>query len=228
MDNLTPHKASEYDVKVRQTIPFYETIHLEVMRLVGIIKPDVKCWVDTGCGTGHLVEQALAAFPKTQFIQADPSEAMLVQTRAHLAGTATNRVTILPPIGSAELMSHLAPTTADVVTAIQCHHYMSQEGRLKALQSCLEVLRPGGLFVTFENVAPRTPEGVRFGLKGWKSFLIAQGRTEEEADKHLARYGTEFFPITVEQHLHLLTKVGFGAVELFWYSQMQAGFYAIR
>ena len=55
MDNLTAHKASEYDQKVRQTIPFYDTIHAEVLRLVQTVKPDVKCWVDTGCGTGHLV-----------------------------------------------------------------------------------------------------------------------------------------------------------------------------
>ena len=27
MDNLTAHKASDYDQKVRQTIPFYDTIH---------------------------------------------------------------------------------------------------------------------------------------------------------------------------------------------------------
>ncbi len=33
MDNLTAHKASEYDQKVRQTIPFYDTIHAEVLRL---------------------------------------------------------------------------------------------------------------------------------------------------------------------------------------------------
>ena len=39
MDNLTAHKASEYDQKVRQTIPFYDTIHAEVIRLVKLIKP---------------------------------------------------------------------------------------------------------------------------------------------------------------------------------------------
>jgi tRNA (cmo5U34)-methyltransferase len=63
MDNLTPHKASEYDLKVRQTIPFYETINAEILRLVKTIQPEVKCWVDTGCGTGNLVSQALQVFP---------------------------------------------------------------------------------------------------------------------------------------------------------------------
>jgi tRNA (cmo5U34)-methyltransferase len=88
--------------------------------------------------------------------------------------------------------------------------------------------KSGGLFVTFENIAPRTPEGVRFGLAAWKSFLLDNGRKEQEADQHVARYGREFFPITAEEHLAALTQTGFSVVELFWYSQMQAGFYAIR
>ena len=65
MDNLTAHKASEYDQKVRQTIPFYDTIHAEVLRLVKLVKPEVKSWVDTGCGTGRLVEQALSRFSRS-------------------------------------------------------------------------------------------------------------------------------------------------------------------
>ena len=228
MDNLTAHKASEYDQKVRQTIPFYDTIHAEVLRLVKIIKPEAKCWVDTGCGTGRLVQQALASFPATHFILADPSEAMLGQARAGFSNEGSARPKILPPIGSADLVSHIGKSAADVLTAIQCHHYLQREERIAALHACYQVLKPSGLLVTFENVAPRTSEGVRFGLAGWKSFLIEHGRTAPEADQHLARYGREFLPITAEEHLAALTQAGFSAVELFWYSQMQAGFYAVR
>jgi tRNA (cmo5U34)-methyltransferase len=228
MDNLTPHKASEYDRKVRQTIPFYERIHSEVIRLVKVIKPDVLYWLDTGCGTGHLAEQALALFPGTRFILADPSEPMLAQARTRFAGTSKECVMILPATDSAGLLAHTRRGSAEVITAVQCHHYLHEEGRFKALQACFESLSRGGLFVTFENVAPSSWEGVRFALQGWKSYLMAHGRTAEEADKHLARYGTEFFPITVAQHLEFFTKVGFSVAELFWFSQVQAGFYAIK
>ena len=228
MDNLTAHKASDYDQKVRQTIPFYDTIHAEVLRLVHTVKPDVKCWVDTGCGTGHLAEQALGRFPATQFILADPSEAMLQQAQARFGNNDHTRLHILPPAGSAELLSHVAAETADVLTAIQCHHYMPRPERIKALCACREVLKTGGLFVTFENIAPRTVEGVRFGLAAWKHFLMDNGRTEQEADQQIARYGKELLPITAEEHLDALAQAGFGVVEIFWYSQMQAGFYAIK
>ncbi len=228
MDNLTAHKAADYDQKVGQTIPFYDTIHAEVLRLVKLIKPEVQCWVDTGCGTGRLVQQALKSFPATHFILADPSEAMLGQARARFAKEESDRLKLLPPVGSADLVLHLNNSAAEVLTAVQCHHYLQRAERLTALQACYDVLKPGGLFMSFENIAPRKPEGVRFGLAGWGSFLMEHGWTEQDADRHLARYGREFLPITVEEHLAALTQTGFSVVEIFWHSQMQAGFYALR
>jgi len=43
MDNLTAHEASEYKQKVRQAIPFFDTRHFEVTRLVKLSKPEVRC-----------------------------------------------------------------------------------------------------------------------------------------------------------------------------------------
>ncbi len=68
----------------------------------------------------------------------------------------------------------------------------------------------------------------RFGLAAWKRFLMENGRTEQEADQQTARYGKECFPITAEAHPAALAQAGFRVVELFWFSQMQVGFYAIR
>ena len=170
MDNLTAYNASEYDGRIRQTIPFYETIHSEVLRLVRLARPDTTCWVDTGCGTGILVRKALEAFPRAQFIIADPSEAMLLQARSRFADAPAARFRLLPPSDSAGLTSHIPPAQANVVTAIQCHHYLQPEGRLQALRSCREILRPGGLFITFENISPRTPDGVRLRLARLESL----------------------------------------------------------
>ena len=51
IDNITPHRSSEYDSKVRKTIPFYEHFHMETINLVKTVNPGVKKWLDTGCGT---------------------------------------------------------------------------------------------------------------------------------------------------------------------------------
>jgi hypothetical protein len=39
---------------------------------------------------------------------------------------------------------------------------------------------------------------------------------------------TKSFRLRPEEHVDALSQVGFGVVELFWHSQMQAGLYAIK
>jgi tRNA (cmo5U34)-methyltransferase len=221
-DNTTPHRSSNYDRDVRQTIPFYETMNRQVIDLVKSARPDVVCWLDTGCGTGYLAEIALPVFPRTRFILADPSEAMLQQARERLQST---RLEFLPPVKSQDLDVDVA---VQVITAIQSHHYLQASERQRAVQSCYRILEPGGLFITFENVAPYTDQGLEICLKRWKRFQIAQGRAPSTVENHLKRFNTAYFPIPVGAHLALLKTAGFQVVELLWFAQMQAGFYAIK
>ncbi len=187
-----------------------------------------ELWVDTGCGTGALVEKAHFEFPDTRFVLADPSEKMLLQAKKRLAPHLPKQnIAFLEPVDSQGLTARIKEK-ADVVTAIQCHHYLKKEERATAVRACYEVLKEGGLFVTFENVRPETPEGVKIGLELWREFQLSQGRGKEEVETHLKRFDAEYFPITVKEHLELLKNSGFQTVELFWYSCMQAGFYAIK
>jgi tRNA (cmo5U34)-methyltransferase len=116
----------------------------------------------------------------------------------------------------------------DVVTAIQSHHYLRPSERVDATRVCFDLLRGGGIYVTFENIRPFSERGVEIGKNYWKNFQLASGREAETVDKHLQRFGTEYFPITVEEHLSLLRNSGFQVVEILWYSYMQAGFYCMK
>jgi hypothetical protein len=53
------------------------------------------------------------------------------------------------------------------------------------------VPKPAGVVGGLQKLAPRTQEGVRFGSAGWKSFVMENGRTEQEAEQQVARYGKE-------------------------------------
>ena len=227
-DNLTAHNASDYDARIRKTIPFYDLLQREVLHLIQAIQPHPARWLDTGCGTGYLADLALTAFPHARFMLADPSEAMLARARMRLRQRGAERVEFLSAVGTGGLAGPLARGSFQVVTAIQCHHYLDAEGRRQALRACFELLAPGGLFVTAENIVPRTPEGVRIASERWKAFLRAEGWPAAEAEKHLARTGAQVFPITIERHLEGLTQAGFQVAELFWHSQMQAACYGIK
>ncbi|MBN1886730.1 MAG: class I SAM-dependent methyltransferase [Thermoflexales bacterium] len=227
VDNTTPHKSASYDQDVRQTIPFYETVHLETVDLVRRAMPGVRRWLDTGGGTGYLIELALPHFPSTQFILADPSEAMLGQAARRLANVPGHRLKILPPLGSEGMLSWDGPPP-QVITALMCHHYLQAPARREALRACYQVLDDGGLFITFENIAPSTDRGLQIGLERWKHFQLEQGRALPTVEAHLKRFGVNYFPLTVAEHLELLHVVGFQRVETLWLSYMQAGFYAIK
>ncbi|MGN0597143.1 MAG: class I SAM-dependent methyltransferase [Ruminiclostridium sp.] len=116
----------------------------------------------------------------------------------------------------------------DIVTAIQSHHYFDRETREKAVLNCYKALKPGGIFICFENTAPFTETGKEIVLKRVESFGIEAGRSEEEAKAHSQRYNREFFPINIGEHLDLLKRTGFETAELFWCSYMQCGFYGIK
>ena len=224
-DNTTPHPSSVYDTGVRATIPYYEAFSRESINLVKALGVAPACWLDTGCGTGTLVQQAWPLFPRTEFLLADPSAGMLQEAGRKLAGLP--RVRILDPAPTQELILD-APMAVDVVTAIQCHHYLAPEARARATATCFNLLAAGGVYITFENIRPASERGVVIGKVNWMNFQIAQGKTPEAAAEHLRRFRTEYFPITVSEHLALLRESDFSVVELFWYSYMQAGFYAIK
>lgn len=226
-DNTTPHKASEYDKNIRETIPFYELFHSETIDLVKLLKPKAKVWLDTGCGTGYLVERAFLHFPYTFFLLADPSKNMLIEAKKRLQQIPPNRIKFIDSAPSEDLSDKLN-LQPEVISAIMCHHYLTLEQRRNATQTCFKLLAPGGIYITFENVRPCSENGIELCLERWKQFQISQGRSVKIVEEHRKRFNKKYFPITISEHLSLLKECGFGVVDLLWYSQMQAGFYAIK
>jgi tRNA (cmo5U34)-methyltransferase len=226
LNNTTPHNAEEYDVNVRKTIPYYETIHQEAIDLIKTVKPDARVWLDTGCGTGYMVEQAYPHFPHTHFIICDPAPKMLEEAKRRLANIPSDRLSILEPVGTQELENKIK-NKVDVITAIQAHLYLLRDERKKATENCFNLLNKSGIYVTTENIHPLSARGVEIGLARWTNFQLQAGRSKYEVEEHTRRFNKKYFPITVEEHLQLLRNVGFKTVEFFWYAHMQAGFYAI-
>jgi tRNA (cmo5U34)-methyltransferase len=223
----TIHLPEDYDAQISGILPYYSSFHQETINLVKSLPSIPKIWVDTGCGTGSLVSKAIEKFPDTKFLLVDPSEGMLDQARKKMSLYPAGRLEFLTASHTQEFSQKLEEKP-DIITAIQCHHYLSREGRAKASKVCYDLLSEGGVYITFENTRPLTDEGIAIGKRYWRNFQLSNGRSEEEVEKHLERFDTEYFPITIEEHLKLLRETGFRTVELFWYSYMQAGFYCIK
>jgi tRNA (cmo5U34)-methyltransferase len=149
---------------------------------------------------------------------------MLNQSRKKLSDVSKDRLIFLKPSPTQEF-PHKLEEKMDIITAIQCHHYLSSQDRIKATKICYDLLKEDGIYITFENIRPLTQKGVEIGKRYWKDFQLSRGRDPEIVEKHLMRFNMEYFPITIEEHLSLLREIGFEVIELLWFSYMQAGFY---
>jgi tRNA (cmo5U34)-methyltransferase len=222
-----PQLPENFDARVVSTIPYYQAFHKEVIDLVRALPCKPKVWMDTGCGTGSLVLRASEEFPDTGFLLLDPSEGMLEQARKKLCSLPEEKLRFLEPSPTQEFSGE-PEEKPDIITAIQCHHYLSREEREKAIAVCYRLLKEGGVFITFENIRPFTDSGIAIGKNYVRNFQLSLGKEPGDVEKNLARFDVEYFPITVEEHLKLLRVSGFKVVELLWYSYMQAGFYCIK
>lgn len=220
-DNKSAYNSGIYDEHITNVLPYYREYHnqaLDVVRAMGTGSP---VWLDTGCGTGTLAMRILESFPEAKLTLCDPSEKMLDIAKAKLAGNDVRFFNI-----SSEQLDF--ENEFDVVTAIQCHHYLSPEGRENAVRACYKALKDSGVFITFENIKMETDAADTVALRRWQTFLEEHGNSPEDVKMHIERRGVEVFPITITQHLDLLKKCGFRSVNVLWTSYLQTGFWALK
>lgn len=217
-DNATPFPAKEYDSQMRKTMPYYEDFHNSVIDLVKTTLPNPELWLDTGCGTGSFVQKAAVFFNNTKFFLADPSEKML---------EIANRISDNTIQKSTEEID-FPQESFDVITAILSHHYLGKHERQLSTQNCYRILKPKGMYITFENVRFLSPEGISISMNRWWNYKLEKGIEPEKRDEHYARFDNEYHPVTILDHIDLLKECGFSVVEMFWLSHMQAGFFAIK
>ena len=220
-DNTTPFSAEEYDSKIERSMPFYNCFHDYVIDTVKAINMTPKEWLDTGCGTGAFAQKIKCSFPNTTLRLADPSAEMIAVAKERCEFSCK-----FSTLETAKLS--IADNSVDVITAILCHHYCDELARKKATENCFRMLSDGGVYITFENIRPMSQEGLNLAMKQWENFKIAQNESPKSAKEHYSRLDTDFFPITITNHLNLLKDCGFKAAELIWTSYMQAGFIAVK
>jgi len=225
MGNTTPMSAEEYDLKIEKTIPFYSEFYEQTIDLIKTFGFRNANWLDTGCGTGALISKAISVndFDGFQFVLCDPSEEMVDVTKNNLA---ENKQVLDFCVCSSQQLRYT--NEFNIITAIQSHHYMKYDNRVIALKKCYEALKENGVFICFENFAPNCDKSKSIVLNRWGRYQYMHGKSDSDVETHLARYGKNYFPITISEHFNILQNCGFRVIETFWLSYMQVGIYAIK
>lgn len=220
-DNKSAYNSSIYDDLIVKVLPYYREYHGQIIELIKSMDFKNPDWLDTGCGTGTLAYRALEDMQDVRFTLCDPSPNMLDQAKQKLSGRDVRFVNA----ASGQLAFD---SEFDVVTAVQCHHYLQPEERRHAVGQCYRALRENGVFITFENIKMSTDESDAIMLSKWTRFLKEHDNSEQEIQVQLDRRGVETHPITIEEHIKLLRECGFRSVNLLWTAYLQAGFWALK
>jgi tRNA (cmo5U34)-methyltransferase len=56
LNNKSSHMSEDYDLQIIDTIPYYESFHNETLNIIKVILERPNIWLDTGCGTGTLIQ----------------------------------------------------------------------------------------------------------------------------------------------------------------------------
>ena len=221
IDNRSAYNSNVYDENMVNTLPYYREFHNQITDLVKVMGFKDITWLDTGCGTGTLAARVLEERDDVRFTLCDPSEQMLERAEEKLSGKDIRFLNL-------QSQDLTFDSEFDVVTAVQCHHYLQPEQRRSAVQNCFRALKSNGVFVTFENVKMTADESDRIALKRWEGFLSDHLKDPEKVAHHINRRGVEVFPVTIEEHIKLLRECGFKSVDVLWTSYLQAGFWAVK
>lgn len=223
-DNTTPMNAASYDNGIFNTIPYLAEFYQQTFDVIKQYQTGQLHWLDLGCGTGLLEKLAFEEFEVPEFVLVDPSEQMIEQAKEKLATLPASPIQYI--CSSSETIAF--DNCFEVVTAIQSHHYMKKPEREKATKHVYKALKPGGIYISFENVVSSDEEVKAKELLRWGRYMQAHGKSPEETKVHNDRCGVNYFPITVEDHISLLKECGFRHIHVFWYSYMQMGIYGIK
>lgn len=220
-DNKSAFSSTEYDRKIRQALPYYDEFYEQVIELVKLFNHNALRWLDLGCGTGKMGSVAFENLELERFVFCDSSDEMIRMVKGIFkCHNAEFSVCDIKKISYANEFN--------VITAMQVNHYLHIDERKITLQKCYEALENNGLFISFENFAPFTDLGRIVYLEKWKRYQIKQGKSLEECENHVKRYGKDYFPISISENIELMRNCGFKAVEILWLSNMQVGLWGIK
>lgn len=220
-DNVSAFASMEYDEKIKRTLPYYEEFYKQIIDVVKNCNWNNPAWLDVGCGTGKMAEIAFQHFQMNRFVFCDSSAEMIAVAKKHFSFP--NTEFLVSPVQDLVFDNEF-----DIVTAIQVNHYLENKERIIAIQKSYNALKKGGALISFENFAPFSKLGKKLYLSRWKSFQIQHGKSSEEAERHIKRYGKDYFPISLLEQIKCFENCGFQAVEILWLSHMQAGFIGIK
>lgn len=208
-DFTHPKVVASYDMHIRQLIPGYELIHLQIQAILkSRIQHDSKILI-VGCGTGYELSYLLNLFPNASFVALDPSLEMLQKAKLNIVQPdQLNRVEFLHQTTQA-LTTY--PHCFDVALSILVSHFVPFEEKGIFFKDIFKSLKDKGLCLNFD-LMKMVQDHHKLALK---YATISLGLSEIQSTNMLERLDHDFYLNSVKELQDLYIQTGFKSVENF-------------
>jgi tRNA (cmo5U34)-methyltransferase len=204
----------QYGASMDKWVPDYEFAHQLLLDTVGLYLPPAGKVLDLGAGSGRIAKLVMARFPNCQVTLADASANMLSATSQTLAEYNGRYETVAGDFLQDELEFPAASFDCIVSVFAICHgRAIDQYARLYA--NLQRWLKPGGCFVAYDHVCGANDRMTLLNVTSWQEFMLPSQPAEQVAAGILSTY-QEDFPLSLHQHLTLLTEAGFQAADVLY------------
>jgi len=168
---------------------------------------------DLGAGTGNLSRTIFEAYPDIKIDLIDFSENMLSEVKNVLSKFEGKYKTITADIFKYKLDNNSYNV---VVSSFAIHHAREDTVYKQLYQNIYNSLTTPGIFICCDVIEGGNNYLSSLNEKEWSTFLTNQGFEKDKIEQILNNYHREDSPLSMNNHLKLLSDVGFKSVDVLW------------
>jgi len=206
--------APTYGTNMALWIPDFEYAHQLLLESIALhISTNAK-GVELGAGSGRVSKLLLEAFPNLQLTLVDLSTNMLKEAEKQLVSYVPRCQFVVGDIFDANV--EFPKGSLDyVISVFAICHAQSKEVYEQLYSRIYDWLKPNGYFVCYDHVLGDTLPLTALNALGWHRLLSANQSVEQAKDGIVSTY-QEDSPLSLREHLNLLSAIGFSAVDVLY------------
>jgi tRNA (cmo5U34)-methyltransferase len=218
--------ARSYGSNMAQWIPDFEYAHQLLLDSLRLHSPSNGDVLELGAGSGRVSQMLLNTIRDMKLVLVDISPNMLEAAEQRLQQEESRCRYVVHDIFDAEL-EFPAASFDSVVSVFTICHARGIDVYQRLYERLYRWLKSPGYFVCYDHVAGDTTALTALNVLGWYQLLVNNQSTELAKEGVISTY-QEDSPLSLRQHLSLLTAAGFSSVDVLYKRDIFAIYAAVK
>jgi tRNA (cmo5U34)-methyltransferase len=194
-----------FDDHINQSIPHYDTMNENIVALSEYFIDEGTNVYDIGCSTGKLLRRLKEGKDDAHFYGLEINENMIKEF------TSDTNLTLI----NSDITKYNEYVNASLITSIFTLQFVPLKDREKILKEIYKGLNKGGAFIFSEKVLSRYSKFQDIFTFLYYDFKKRNFSEKEILDKEV-NLRSIMKPITLEENIQMLKKVGFKDIDVIW------------